>query len=701
MDLHALAQVTTTASATEAHAYRPISEYGVIGDCRTAALVAPDGSIDWCCLPHFDSPAIFCRLLDARIGGFFRVGPTAEFRAEMSYMDTTNVLQTMYTTTSGRLRVVDFMPIRKRQQPGSLIQRIAASVPGRPHGLQAGLERELGNDVAAAHRINRIVSCLEGAVEVEVALKATFDFARAEAQVRAEPIGDGGVGAVFSAGGRHLVLALRYIGTIPEQALAEPMRLEAREGAQVARLTLRSGQRLVAALNYARDEAEAARMLRELNQHDFDADLDETMGYWRGWAAAAEYDGPYQQIVQRSALALKLCIFEPTGAIVAAPTTSLPECLSGVRNWDYRYTWLRDSAFTLGALGQLGYHEEARDYFHFLHDLHVRDVDDLRIMYGIRGEQSDELAEQSLDHLEGYRGSRPVRVGNGAAMQHQLDVYGEVIDAAYSYIRNEGFRPAHRRVESNRDLRALTRHIADYVVEHWQENDHGIWEIRGKPRAFVYSRAMCWLALERACMVAEEHGHKRQLARWDQVRDAIHQDVLAHGYSEHLRSFTQAYDDVHLDAANLRLALVRFLDSEDERMRGTIEVTGQKLAGPNHLLYRYEPMSVKPGDDKALIEHEVDGLRGSEGAFLACTFWHVSTLCQIGQLDEARRLFEELIGYASPLGLYSEEIDPSTGELLGNYPQAFTHIGLINSAATLLSAQEGRLNLQPDQTTRG
>jgi GH15 family glucan-1,4-alpha-glucosidase len=458
---------------------------------------------------------------------------------------------------------------------------------------------------------------------------------------------------------------------------------------------------LIVALNYARDEVEASALLRALNQHDFDVDLDETLGYWHSWSALTEYAGPYQQIVQRSALALKLCIFEPTGAIVAAPTTSLPECLGGVRNWDYRYTWLRDSAFTLGALGELGYYEEARDYFHFLHNLRVRDIDDLRIMYGIRGEQGDQLEEQSLDHLEGYRGSRPVRIGNGAAAQHQLDVYGELIDAAYSYICNEGFRPSHRQSESNRDLRALTRRIADFVAANWQGTDHGIWEIRGTPRAFVYSRVMCWLAIERACMLAGEHGHKRHQARWAQVRDAIHRDILARGYNQELQSFTQAYNDTNLDAANLRLALVRFLPPEDERLRSTIEVTGRKLAGPNQLLYRYEPMSVTPGADKALAEHAVDGLQGSEGAFLACTFWHVSTLCHIGRLDEARSLFEKLAGFASPLGLYSEEINPSTGELLGNYPQAFTHIGLINSAATLLRAQEGRLQMRPDLSTRG
>ena len=691
--------VTATADVPR---YRAIGDYGVIGDCRTAALVGPNGSIDWCCLPHFDSPAVLCRLLDADLGGYFRLSPAGAFASTMDYMDTTNVLQTLYTTASGHLRVVDYMPIRRRVKGATILQRLAAALPGQSHGLEAGLERELGNDVAAAHRINRMASCIAGQMSVEVTLKATFDYARRSAQVEAHPLADGGVGAILSAEGRFLVLAIRYAGTIPDHALDEPLRLEPRDDALVVRVSLLAGQRVSAVLNYARDVAEARRILAELNQHDFDADLDETLGYWRTWAAQVAYDGPYQRLIQRSALALKLCIFEPTGAIVAAPTTSLPEAIGGVRNWDYRYTWLRDSTFTLGALGQLGFQDEARDYFHFLHDLHIRDIHRLRIMYGIRGEEGEALEEQSLDHLEGYQGSRPVRVGNGAATQHQLDVYGEVLDAAFSYYHHEGFRQHRHQLEANRDIRAFIRHVADYVAEHWQERDNGIWEVRGDPRAFVYSRGMCWLAMHRAWALADHQGQKLRAARWAKVRDLIQADVLAHGYDAELGSFIQSYESRHLDAANLRLALVRFLPPEDPRMRSTIEVTGKKLAGPHGLLYRYDPMSARSvaAEISKQPTHDVDGLPGTEGAFLACTFWYVSTLCHIGRLDEAREIFERLCSYSSPLGLYAEEIDPNSGELLGNFPQAFTHIGLVNAATTLQRAQEGRLVMEPGQSTR-
>ncbi|MBF6591074.1 MAG: glycoside hydrolase family 15 protein, partial [Ktedonobacterales bacterium] len=579
--------------------------------------------------------------------------------------------------------------------------RLAATMPGRPHGLRAGLEREVGNDVAAAHRLNRLITCVAGDVTVEVTLKATFDYARHAARIQHHHLADGGAGCVLTAQGRYLVLAVRDVGAIPARARAAPITFEQHDGALRARIPLEAGQRVAAVLNYARDENEAQRLLGQLNQHDFEADLEETLAYWHEWAAAARYDGPYQKLVRRSALALKLCIFEPTGAIVAAPTTSLPEQIGGERNWDYRYTWLRDSTFTLGALDQLGYHDEARDYFHFLHDLHINSIERLRIMYGIRGEQDHQLEEICLDHLEGYRGSKPVRIGNGAAQQHQLDVYGEVLDAAYSYLCKEGFRPGHRRHEADRDLRSLAQRIADYVVEHWQEKDQGIWEIRGEPRAFVYSRAMCWLALKRACEMASHHGHKQRSASWARTRDAIHQDVMRHGYDEEQRTFIQAYHAKNLDAANLRLALVRFLPPEDPRMLSTIEVTGTRLAGPHQLLFRYDPMNMRPGESKGEQEHEVDGLKGTEGAFLACTFWLISDLCHVGRLDEARERFEALAKLASPLGLYSEEIDPHNGELLGNFPQAFTHIGLINSAATLLRAQEGRLHMEPDETTKG
>ncbi len=675
--------------------YRAISEYGVIGDCRTAALVGPDGSIDWCCLPHFDSPAIFCRLLDADQGGFFRLHLAGGADAAMAYQPGTNILETTFTNDSGRLRLIDFMPIRKRRRASHPIRHLGAALLSRVSPrLGAALERDLGNDVAAAHRLQRMATCLEGSVEVEVLLKATFDYARQPAQIELIPLAHDTTGALLWAGDRYLALLVRRLPASANDARRDPLALEQHDPTLRVLVPLQAGDQLVAALNYARDRAEALRLLRRLAHHPFARDLEETQTYWLDWSKQCRYDGPYQQEVLRSALALKLCAFEPTGAIVAAPTTSLPEWIGGVRNWDYRYTWLRDSAFTLAALANLGYYEEARNYFHFLHDLHLRRIDDVRIMYSIRGESDGHLDERTLDHLEGYHGSRPVRIGNGAAIQRQLDIYGELLDTGYSYLRHEGFRlPSF--LSGTRDLWSFCSMVADYVVGHWQELDRGIWEVRGDPQAFVYSRAMCWVALDRACKLARHYQHHNHADRWEACRDAIQKDVLAHGYSEQLQSFTQAYGNDALDAANLRLLLVKFLPPDSPLIHNTIEATLRTLAGPHGVVYRYRPAGSAPTDETVTD----DGLPGREGAFLACAFWLVDNLCYLGRTDEARERFEGLLRWASPLGLFSEEVDPDSGAQLGNFPQAFTHIGLINSAVTLQRAQAGTLVVHPQAAT--
>jgi GH15 family glucan-1,4-alpha-glucosidase len=671
--------------------YRPIGDYGVIGDCRTAALIGPDGSIDWCCMPHFDSPAIFLRLLDADKGGYFQVAPTAGFATQMAYLPATNMLQTVFDTGTGQLRLIDCMPIRSRRpSPANVASQVNERLLHHDmHRLHAGLEREIGNDVAAAHRILRIATCLEGTVDVAVTVKATFDYARLSPQVELLALTGGMVGAILSANGRYLALIVRPLPPADSDA-ASPLHSEG----DVLRstLTLKAGERVAISLNYARTLGEARALAHRLTTHDVDADVRETMQYWHTWAATTRYDGPYQEQVLRSALALKLCTFEPTGAIVAAPTTSLPEGIGGVRNWDYRYTWLRDSSFTLDALGQLGYYGEARDYFHFLHDLDIKRIDNLRILYSIRGEYGAHLAEEELTHLEGYQGSRPVRIGNGAATQRQMDVYGEVLAAAYSYLRQAGYRHGHRVHERTRDLRTMSELIADYVANHWHDMDRGIWEVRGEPRAFVYSRAMCWVALDRACKMADRHGHSQHAPRWGKQGAAIREEIEQNGYNEEIHSYTQAYGDRVLDSANLRLALSGFQAAGEPEMRDTILTTAQRLSGDGGLLYRYRPYD-DAGQTQGQKPHDlssIDGLPGSEGAFLACTWWLVSDLCRLGELEEAQRRMEHLLSFASPLGLYSEEVDPATGALLGNYPQAFTHIGLINSAVTLQRAQEGR-----------
>ncbi|HUY79113.1 MAG TPA: glycoside hydrolase family 15 protein [Ktedonobacterales bacterium] len=708
-------QVRTTLGTSAEPRYYPIAQYGVIGDCRTAALIAPNGSIDWLCLPHFDSPAVFCKLLDADKGGYFRISPAGACESSMEYLPGTNILQTLFEAPTGRVRLVDVPPVRMRQRKTHVAEHLASLLPNATHGIRAGLEREVGNDVAAAHRVDRIVTCLSGEVTMDVTLKVSFDYARQTANIALHPLADGAAGAILTAGGRYLAFIARYL---PSDSLnaqqAAPIQLQQEGDTVRAHIPLAAGQRLGVALNYARDEAEARGLLAQLLHQNFDADLDETMGFWRDWSALNKYDGPYQSAILRSALALKLCTFEPTGAIVAAPTTSLPEWIGGVRNWDYRYTWLRDSAFTLDALGELGYYGEARDYFHFINDLQIRDAANMRIMYSVRGETDGVLTEHELTHLEGYGGSRPVRIGNGAADQRQLDVYGELADAALRYVRMSGYtnsphnhtgsplqlkhiqshlrERAQERIqhESQRDLRDLSYQIAEYVSHHWQEVDQGIWEVRGKPRPFVYSRAMCWVALDRACKLAAHHGHERQAGDWRNARERIHQDVLAHGYSQELQSFTQSYGDQTLDASNLRLSLTDFLPANDPHMLGTMSATERGLTGDRGLIYRYRPADeAKKGHGPEMAGAADDGLPGKEGAFLACTFWYVSNLALQGRLSEARDRFEQMLSYASPLGLFAEEIDPATGAQLGNYPQAFTHIGLINAATYLQHAQEG------------
>ena len=676
--------------------YWPIEKYGVIGDCRTAALIAPNGSIDWLCLPHFDSPAALCKLLDADRGGYFQVRAEGVCDSTMRYLPASNLLQTTFTSAMGQLSTLDFMPIRKRRARETALAALLALSPSASHIQRAHLERDIGNDVAAAHRIDRIITCEHGELPLSVTLKLTPDYAQHTARIALRLERPHTVAAILSHEDHYVVfLAQPMTGHAGVDAM-RPFEVSALEGRLQLNAHLHAGQRIGVALNYARDAHEAETLLQRLYEQDLDDDAAETLNYWQDWSDQCVYQGRYAKEVLRSALALKLCVFEPTGAIVAAPTTSLPEAIGGERNWDYRYTWLRDSSFTLQALGVLGYHGEARDYFHFLHDLRLRHGDDFRVLYTLEGEGGAAATERDLSDLDGYAGSRPVRIGNGAATQRQMDIYGELADAAHLYAQALGYCTGQRVRESPRDLSELVSVIADFVADHWQDPDRGIWEVRGPERAFVYSRVMCWVALDRAlCMTSERDNHARR-AHWSEAAERIRQDIQANGYNADLGAFTQAYGVDAVDAANFRISLVGYLPPSDERLRSTIHITGDILAGDEALIYRYRPagaQSSATGDADASATD--DGLAGAEGAFLVCAFWYVSNLALMGQVDEARERFERLLRYASPLGLYSEEVNPTDGALLGNFPQAFTHIGLINAAHSLHLAEE-RARQTPD-----
>jgi GH15 family glucan-1,4-alpha-glucosidase len=598
--------------------YRPIRDYALIGDAHTAALVATDGSIDWCCWPRFDSPAVFCRLLDARRGGWSQICPTGKYEVSRSYVGTTNVLAAEFETEGGRARLTDFMPAERLT------------------------ESHRGEDIAPSYRILRLVEGVSGSVELAVGFRPTFDYARADTALDAC---EGG--AVASAGREAL-------------ALTCPARMRREEsGALVGRFKVKEGERVWVALNYFPDaRSEEVRPPRA----ESDDELKKTLSYWGEWWHACRYEGPYSEQVRRSALVLKLLTYEPTGALVAAPTTSLPEEVGGVRNWDYRYTWLRDSSLILYTLMLLGYHEEAEDFFGWLDALGVPRRKRLQIMYTLDGKPF--LPEQRLEHLEGYRGSRPVRVGNAAFDQTQLDIYGEVLDAVYLY---------HERTRRAvpEDLWDDIQFMAERTVEGWREPDSGIWEVRGRPRHFLYSKLLCWVALDRAVRLAGRSRPRADVSAWEREREAIREKILGEGYNERVGAFTQYLGGEALDASALIIPQTGFLPPTDARVKSTVERVRERLTS-HGLVYRY------------LNE---DGLPGGEGTFALCSFWLVDNLALQGRVDEAKELFERVVGYGSDLGLLSEEIDPAGDELLGNYPQGFSHLALIRSALNISRAE--------------
>lgn len=639
---------------TNTRNYQPINAYGVIGDCHSVVLVAPDGSVDWGCLPDFDSPAIFCRLLDAERGGYFQIAPSdGNIRGTQRYLRGSNVLQTRFVGETGEVILTDFMPVET---------------------LSAWQFRELNNNTwtredGTCHSLVRIVECNQGELPITMTLKVTPDYASAPAEITLIP---NGMGAVISGGQQHVGLAVVGAYRLPSFRMDVQQEEGEEYASVVVRVTLQEGERLLFAVGMGRN-ARAARRLaeEELHLRNFDWELAHTLHCWRTWLKGSVIGGPYAQWVERSALVLKMMTYAPTGAIVAAPTSALPEELGGVRNWDYRFTWLRDATFTLYALNVLGFTEEAHAFTHWLRRLSYKNGEDLQIMYGIRGER--DLTERELPHLSGYKNSHPVRVGNGAADQKQMDVFGEVLDCIHMFRRQGGFERYGEKLEG--PLWDMMCVLVEHVCQHWHEPDNGIWEVRGGLRHFVYSKVMCWVALDRAIRAAEQLGLPADLQRWQLVRDQIRADILIHGYNTRIGAFTQSYDSDVLDASNLLLPLVGFIAPDDPRMRSTVDRIIEQLTDEHGFVYRYH------------AEVTDDGLTGGEGTFIICTFWLVDNLSMQGRIDEARSLFERVLGYASHLGLFSEEVDSENNIALGNFPQAYTHIALINSAYNLRKSE--------------
>ncbi|HEX6510659.1 MAG TPA: glycoside hydrolase family 15 protein [Chloroflexota bacterium] len=616
--------------------YCPIADYALIGDCHTAALVSKQGSIDWYCPCRFDEAAVLCRLLDARKGGYFSIAPEDPFSSSHRYRGDSNVLETTFRCESGaEVLLTDFMPIYRRTQ------------------------HRLGHDVGTTRQILRMVEGGQTPCSVEARFKPTFDFARGQTELRLAP----GKGAIARQGQHRLVLYGPKL---------EDVSLEA--GVFRGRLDLRPGEHSWLVLSYASSELGVQDAL----EPDVSVqDLRRTLEYWKDWIGCCRYKGPYQEAVFRSALTLKLLIHEPTGAVVAAPTTSVPELIGGVRNWDYRYTWLRDASLMLYALSTLGFHEEATDYINWLAETCGGDPEVRpQIMYTVDG--SRDLPERELGHLEGYRGSGPVRVGNAASNQHQLDIFGDIMAAAYHFRHtveaDDSVTPVpapHQRL-SRRNWRLLTGFVEQAAAE-WQDPDSGIWEVRGDERQFTYSKVMCWVALDRGIRLAEEQRLRAPLDRWRKICGDIRTAILERGWNEKLGAFTQVLDGHELDASVLAMSRYGLLAASDRRVQSTVDRIREQLTR-NGLVERY---------------HAPDGLPGSEGTFALCSFWMVDALALGGRIDEARELYERLLTYRNDVGLLSEEIEPTStsDRLLGNFPQGFSHMALIGSAMDLMQAE--------------
>ncbi|MGW0572503.1 glycoside hydrolase family 15 protein [Streptomyces tauricus] len=591
-----------------------IEDYALIGDMQTAALVCRDGTVDWLCLPRFDSHAVFAGLLGTEEHGFWRLGPAHAADAEppravrRRYRGDSLILESEWDTSRGTVRVTDFMPPRD-----------------------------------GAPQLIRIVEGVTGRVPMRSALRMRFSYGRVVPWVHKHE------GRTVAVAGPDSVWFDTECETYGKALTT------------YSDFTVAPGERIAFTISWEPSHKQPPA-LPEPEQA-----LEATEDFWRDWVAQCTYHGPYREAVVRSLITLKALTYAPTGGIVAAPTTSLPEEIGGVRNWDYRYTWLRDAAITLSSLLRTGYREEARAWREWLLRAVAGDPENLQIMYGIAGER--ELGEAELDWLPGYENSGPVRVGNGAANQLQLDVYGEVTEALHL---------AHMTGLARNDYASLLQlKLIRYLEDHWDEPDEGIWEVRGPRRHFVHSKVMAWVAVDRTIKLIESGDADGPLEKWRELRDDIHRDVCEKGYDKERNTFTQSYGSRELDASLLLIPQMGFLPPDDKRVIGTIEAIQRELSTSDGFILRY-PTS---GDDAG-----VDGLEGDEGAFLACSFWMADDLAMIGRVDEARKLFEKLLALRNDLGLLAEEWDPRLKRQVGNFPQAFSHVPLIDTALRLTAS---------------
>jgi pentatricopeptide repeat protein len=600
-------------------AYPRIADHGLIGDLQTAALVSTEGTVDWFCSPRFDAPSIFGALLDQHRGGHLRTRPVgAPFATRQMYLPDTAILITRFLTEAGVGELVDFMPVT-------------------------------GSQVTRQHRLVRLLRCVRGEMTFQVDVAPRFDYGRRthELHVTEE-------GAIFRAGGTTLTVHPAREPDDPRLA----QQLAGADGDLHLAVTLRAGQTRGVVLHTDADGPPRAMPAAEVQRM-----FDDTVAFWRDWSNRSSYTGRWREELLRSAITLKLMTYAPSGGVVAAPTMGLPENIGGERNWDYRYTWIRDASFSVQALMRLGFVDEAIGFGQWLRqrveERAGNGAGPLEVMYRVDG--SSDLSEEILPHWEGYRGSAPVRVGNGAAGQLQLDIYGEALDSVY-------FLDRHGQQLGHPGWQAVGK-VLDWLVEHWDSAEEGIWETRGGRKHFTYGRAMSWVAFDRGIRLATAHGRPADLSSWVRARDAVYEQVMTQGWNPQRQAFVQHYDDRVLDASLLRMPAVGLVAPQDPRWLSTLKAMDAELVSDS-LVYRYDP-GASP-----------DGLKGSEGTFSLCTFMYVDALGRAGRLDDARLVFDKMLTYANHLGLYAEEIGP-TGEQVGNFPQAFTHLAMIDAAVTL------------------